>query len=205
MHLIYPSADLEQFNERNARHVNINGVAKEDLIVMYTGNFQPWQGLGILFESMPLVISEVPKVKFVIVGGRKNEINKEKENVKEFTDKVIFVERQPYELMPSYMSKADILVLPRPDSPVNWGTGKKMGEYLAMGKAVVAIEVKISNEVRKKDIKGLLAFCEEHPNSNPIVVSQDRRPRRLIVNDNLAIRVLPWDSFLIQLWNGDII
>lgn len=141
MHILYPCADLEQFNERNATDVNIDGLTEGDLIVMYTGNFQPWQGLGILLESVPLVIKAVPKVKFVIVGGRKGEIAKEKERVREFADKVIFVEKLPYELMPRYMSKADILVLPRPNSPVNQVTPSKLGEYLSMGKAVVATDV----------------------------------------------------------------
>ena len=41
----------------------------------------------------------------------------------------------------------------------------------------VAIEVKISDQVHKQDLKGLIAFCEEHPNMNAHVVSQDQKPK----------------------------
>jgi predicted AAA+ superfamily ATPase len=69
----------------------------------------------------------------------------------------------------------------------------------------LAIEVKISEQVHQEDLKGLIAFCEEHPNAQAIVISQDKRPRILNVNDNLTIAILPWKTFLNRMWNGEII
>lgn len=86
-----------------------------------------------------------------------------------------------------------------------WRSRSGLEVDFIIGQAKLAIEVKITREVHKQDLKGLLAFCEEHPNTRPIVVTQDTRPRKLIVNDNLTIDVLPWKDFLAQLWNDEII
>lgn len=74
-----------------------------------------------------------------------------------------------------------------------------------LGNADIAIEVKISDQVHKEDLKGLIAFCEEFPNTSAIVVSQDKRSRKLEIAHNQFILILPWNEFLTQLWQGDII
>ena len=60
-------------------------------------------------------------------------------------------------------------------------------------------------QVHQQDLKGLIAFCEEHPTTKAIVVSQDKRTRQLKVNDQLTISILPWKIFLKKLWEGEII
>lgn len=74
-----------------------------------------------------------------------------------------------------------------------------------VGKAMVAIEVKISSQVHKEDLSGLIAFCHEHPDATAIVVSQDDRPRKMMMDEKKYITILPWHEFLSQLWRGDII
>ena len=71
--------------------------------------------------------------------------------------------------------------------------------------AEVAIEVKISETVHKQDLKGLIAFCEEHHPKKALVVSQDARPRLLQVTEESQIEILPWQVFLNKLWAGEII
>lgn len=72
-------------------------------------------------------------------------------------------------------------------------------------KPMAAIEIKISDQVHQEDLKGLIAFCEEHPNIPAFIVSQDLRPRRLQVTPTLFIDILPWRDFLEKLWDGRII
>jgi len=69
----------------------------------------------------------------------------------------------------------------------------------------VAIEVKISEQVHKQDLKGLIAFCEEHPKMKAYVISQDQKPRQLKINDKLTISILPWKDFLKKLWQDEVI
>lgn len=70
---------------------------------------------------------------------------------------------------------------------------------------VVALEIKISNQVHAQDLRGLIAFCEEHPTAKAICVSQDAATRDLVINDHVTINILPWNNFLAALWARKII
>lgn len=63
----------------------------------------------------------------------------------------------------------------------------------------IAIEIKSTDRVIDKHLKGLRAFKEEH-NSKSILVSRDPRPRK--THDDILI--LPWQDFLERLWTGEI-
>lgn len=86
-----------------------------------------------------------------------------------------------------------------------WRTKTGLEVDFILGDAQVAIEVKISEQVHQQDLKGLIAFCEEHPAAKALVVSQDKRSRQLRVGEELSLQVLPWKVFLKKLWHGDII
>jgi predicted AAA+ superfamily ATPase len=86
-----------------------------------------------------------------------------------------------------------------------WRTKTGLEVDFILGDAEVAIEVKISTQVHAEDLRGLKAFCEEHPHTQAIVVSQDSAPRKLILNDMVTISILPWRYFLEQLWAMEVI
>jgi len=69
-----------------------------------------------------------------------------------------------------------------------------------IGDAEIAIEMKSSNEVQSKHIKGLKAFAEEHPETRLIIVSMDIAPR--IFN---GVEVMPATHFLKELWSNRIL
>jgi predicted AAA+ superfamily ATPase len=69
----------------------------------------------------------------------------------------------------------------------------------------IAIECKISSQVHLSDLKGLIAFDEEFSPKRSIVVSQDHAPRRIILDNQRVIDILPWKDFLSQLWNNEIV
>jgi predicted AAA+ superfamily ATPase len=64
----------------------------------------------------------------------------------------------------------------------------------------VAIEVKGTNNVQPRHLKGLKSFSEEYKVQKSIVVSND--PMERSIGD---ITVLPWNQFLKKLWAGEII
>ena len=82
-----------------------------------------------------------------------------------------------------------------------WQTKLGLEVDFVLGEAQLAVEVKINDHVHKSDIKGLLAFCEEHPQAKGIVVSRNERARKL-VNGSVEILILPWQTFLNRLWSG---
>lgn len=83
-----------------------------------------------------------------------------------------------------------------------WRTKKGLEVDFIVGDAQLAIEVKISEQVHKEDIAGLIAFCQEHPNTHAIVISQDKRKRLLLIDKDTSISIYPWKEFLSELWQG---
>ena len=82
-----------------------------------------------------------------------------------------------------------------------WRTKTGLEVDFILGNAAVALEIKISNQVHQEDLRGLIAFCEEHPKTKAIVISQDKRARQMKIHDKLSISILPWREFLEQLWD----
>jgi len=68
-----------------------------------------------------------------------------------------------------------------------------------------AIEVKISDNVPAVELKGLIAFCAEHKPEKAYVVSQVPRARKINLEENGEILVLPWKMFLEKLWKQEIV
>jgi predicted AAA+ superfamily ATPase len=81
-----------------------------------------------------------------------------------------------------------------------WRTASQIEVDFILGDNEAAIEVKSSNMVNPRHLKGLKSFAEEYKVKKLIVVSTDVYPRR---SDNITI--LPWSVFLERLWAGEII
>ena len=81
-----------------------------------------------------------------------------------------------------------------------WRTASGYEVDLVYGDAEVAIEVKSTQEIQSRHLKGLKAFSEEHPSTRPIVVSLDVAQRMMN-----QVEIWPVQQFLAALWNGDIL
>ena len=84
-----------------------------------------------------------------------------------------------------------------------WRTKTGYEVDFILGDAAMAVEVKISECAQRSDLKGLIAFCDEHPKTKAIVISQDPEPRKIKANDSVDIEILPWRIFLDRLWAYD--
>jgi predicted AAA+ superfamily ATPase len=82
-----------------------------------------------------------------------------------------------------------------------WRTACGKEVDLIIGEAEWAIEIKTFKQKSAKDFKGLLAFGEEFPNAKLLAVTFDDTKR---IIDN-RIEVFPWQAFLQQLWNNNLI
>ncbi len=85
-----------------------------------------------------------------------------------------------------------------------WRSKTNLEVDFIIGSGEIAIEVKISRSVHKQEIGGLIAFCEEHHPKAAIVVSCDPAPRLLKGDNDIEIRITPWELFLKALWAGEI-
>lgn len=81
-----------------------------------------------------------------------------------------------------------------------WRTYTQIEVDIVLGDAKVAIEVKSSEEIQSKHLKGLKAFSEEYPDCRLMIVSLDR-----ITRLSSGVEHLYYRDFLEKLWNGAII
>lgn len=81
-----------------------------------------------------------------------------------------------------------------------WRTSSGIEVDFILGNHEVALEIKGTENVSNRHLKGLKAFSEEYAVQQSIVVSLDAFPRKLG-----QISVVPWEQFLEQLWDGKII
>jgi predicted AAA+ superfamily ATPase len=81
-----------------------------------------------------------------------------------------------------------------------WRTTSQLEVDFILGDHEVAVEVKSTNMVNPRHLKGLKSFAEEYQVKKLIVVSTDPYPRKV---GNVTI--LPWRIFLEQLWADEII
>lgn len=86
-----------------------------------------------------------------------------------------------------------------------WRTKTGLEADFILEKGKVAVEVKVSSHIHKSDIKGLIAFKEENPKTNAIVVSLDSKSRKIVLENKQEITVLPYEVFLDKLWDGKTI
>jgi len=81
-----------------------------------------------------------------------------------------------------------------------WRTASQIEVDFILGDHETAIEVKGSERTDERHLRGLKAFCQEYAVKRSVLVSLDQRPRRIG-----KIDVLPWRTFLENLWAGEII
>jgi predicted AAA+ superfamily ATPase len=86
-----------------------------------------------------------------------------------------------------------------------WRTKTGLEVDFILGKGKIAVEVKISEKVHITDLRGMIAFSEEHRPEASYVVCTAARARKIQLENNLEITLLPWALFLKRLWNGEII
>ncbi len=92
------------------------------------------------------------------------------------------------------------------DFPIHfWRTRAGLEVDLILGDAEVAIEIKISEQVRKSDLRGLVAFQNDYRPKKALVVSRSPRKRKIKGEGDQEIDILPWRDFLEMLWSGKII
>ena len=122
------------------------GIAADAPVVLYTGTFEAYQGLDLLFASARLVLDRRPDTRFVLAGGRPDQVVAAKADAARagLGDAVIFAGQRPSEEIPAFLDAADLLVSPR-SSGTN--TPLKIYQYLRSGRAIVATRLLTHTQV----------------------------------------------------------
>jgi len=113
---------------------------KDKRVILYTGTFEPYQGLDLLLQAVPPVVSSNGNAHFLLVGGKEEQIASLKALAHQLKieDKLTFTGQRPYYEMTLYLQLADILVSPRAKGD---NIPLKIYPYLASGKPIVATNI----------------------------------------------------------------
>jgi glycosyltransferase involved in cell wall biosynthesis len=136
----FPSAVRETTPREVADLRRDLGLAKDAPVVLYTGNFAEYQGIGLLFDAIPQVVRKMPGASFVLVGAaNRTEIDAAYGRLPESVRAgVRCIERQSRDRIAAFIAMASILISPR-----SYGGNfpLKVFDYLAAGKPIVATDV----------------------------------------------------------------
>ncbi len=140
--------DFNDFEERPASPETIAAIRREtapdgEKIILYAGNFEPYQGIPLLIEAMARVKS---RAVLLIVGGSKADHARADEQARALgaAGRVRYTEKVPPRDVPRYISAADVLVSPRISGT---NTPLKIYSFLKSGKPFVATRLYTHTQV----------------------------------------------------------
>jgi glycosyltransferase involved in cell wall biosynthesis len=121
-------------------------MAAETPLVLYTGTFEAYQGLDLLFAAMASVRSRLPEARLVLAGGKPDQVARAREQAAAagIGDVTVFAGERPASEIPAYLRAADVLVSPRSRGT---NTPLKIYQYLRSGKAIVATRLLTHTQV----------------------------------------------------------
>ncbi len=145
--------DLQRFKPHNkANSRRALKLPKDKKIVLFVGWLIERKGVAYLIEAMKILSQKRKDVLCVLVGeGDKEKSLQELVYVWHIEDYVRFVGSIPPSRIPSYMSAADVFVLPS----LSEGKPNVVGEAMACGVPVIATAVAGTNEILKDGVNGL--------------------------------------------------
>jgi glycosyltransferase involved in cell wall biosynthesis len=135
-------------------------IAGDAPVVLYTGTFEAYQGLDLLFDAARIVTVRRPDVRFVLAGGRPEQIEQAKSAVRAagIAGHVIFAGQRPAEEIPAYLDAADVLVSPRSNGT---NTPLKIYQYLRSGRPIVATRLLTHTQVLNDEVSVLTPATPE--------------------------------------------
>ena len=115
-------------------------------IVLYTGTFEAYQGLDLLFAAMAHVLTRRPDVRLVLAGGTRAQVQHARDEAKAagIEGAAQFVGERPASDIPAYLVAANVLVSPRSRGT---NTPLKIYQYLRSGTPIVATRLLTHTQV----------------------------------------------------------
>ncbi len=126
------------------------GLAPATPLVLYTGTFEAYQGLDLLFAAMAEVKRARPDARLLLAGGKPEQVARAREaaGAAGIAEVTIFAGERPAEEIPAYLLAADVLTSPRSKGTT---TPLKIYQYLRSGKPVVATRLLTHTQVLDDD------------------------------------------------------
>jgi glycosyltransferase involved in cell wall biosynthesis len=115
-------------------------------VVLYTGTFEAYQGLDLLFEALRHVRALKPDARLVLAGGKGDQIAVARRAADRagVADAAVFAGQRPADEIPAFLDAADVLVSPR---STGTNTPLKIYQYLRSGRPIVATRLLTHTQV----------------------------------------------------------
>jgi glycosyltransferase involved in cell wall biosynthesis len=123
-------------------------------LVLYTGTFEPYQGLDMLLDAIAILAKTRPAVRLLVVGGRLEQVEAARAHAAAAGAPAIFTGHQPAREIPAFVEAADILASPR---IAGTNTPLKIYSYLRAGKPIVATDLLTHTQVLDHETAVLVA------------------------------------------------
>ena len=109
-------------------------------LVLYTGTFEPYQGIDLLLQSFRLLRDRGVDARLILAGGRQKQIDgyRELASELEIIDDVMFIGTVHPSEIPGLIDAADVIVSPR---SAGTNTPLKLYGYMRSGKPLVATDL----------------------------------------------------------------
>ncbi|MEO5894705.1 MAG: glycosyltransferase [Vicinamibacterales bacterium] len=129
-------------------------------LILYTGTFEAYQGLDLLFAAARLVLASRPDTRFVLAGGRSDQVEAARRDARSagIGSAVIFAGQRPAEDIPAFLDAADALVSPR---STGTNTPLKIYQYLRSGRPIVATRLLTHTQVLDDNVSVLTEATPE--------------------------------------------
>jgi len=184
-------------DESADREIETRWASANEKTVLYTGTLEPYQGLDLLIKGAPRVLEKVPEARFLIVGGKPEQIAMYREMARGFgvQGKFHFTGQVPPHHVAAYVNLAQVLVSPR-SSGTN--TPLKIYCFLGCGVPVVATRMYTHTQVLDEN-NAFLADPEPDAFADGIVsalTDEDRRARVLAAAKAKSDAEYSYDRYL---------
>ncbi len=127
------------------------GVADTSPLIVYTGTFEAYQGLDLLFAAAIEVLKQRADACFLLAGGQPAQIARAREQARAagVEGATIFAGERSAAEIPLFLDAADVLVSPR---CTGTNTPLKIYQYLRAGKPIVATRLLTHTQVLSDEV-----------------------------------------------------
>ena len=127
------------------------GLSAETPVALYTGTFEHYQGLDLLYEAMARVIAVRSDARLVLVGGDAAQVAAARHQIARLglEHAVVLTGQRPAAEIPAYLDAATVLVSPR---STGTNTPLKLYQYLRSGRPIVATDLRTHTQVLSRQI-----------------------------------------------------
>ena len=124
------------------------GLDSDQPVILYTGTFEPYQGIDLLTEAASVLRVTHPRVRVLVVGGTRDQVARARREAEAIESPLIFAGQRPAQEIPAFLAACDILVSPRTSGT---NTPLKIYSYLRSGRPIVATDLRTHTQVLDPD------------------------------------------------------